>query len=63
MSARDLAGLAPAARAAYTHAFAASLGTVFLDRRGDGGRRIRADAAAPGATAASNGRGNGGRDW
>ena len=29
ISARDLAGLAPAARAAYTHAFAASLGTVF----------------------------------
>ena len=30
MSARDLAHLAPAARAAYTHAFAASLATVFL---------------------------------
>jgi MFS family permease len=30
MSTRDLARLAPAARAAYTHAFAASLGTVFL---------------------------------
>ncbi len=30
MTAHDLVGLAPAARAAYTHAFAASLGTVFL---------------------------------
>ena len=30
MSVGDLAGLAPAARAVYTHAFAAALGTVFL---------------------------------
>jgi DNA-binding MarR family transcriptional regulator len=30
MSARDLAALTPAAREIYTHAFAASLGTVFL---------------------------------